>query len=140
MSCYAEYVVALRAKGYRLTPQRTLILEALFHQGNHMSVNEVYNDVHASDPRINRSTVYRALNFLTTQGLVTALHYNNSDTRYAAVKEQPHAHAICQQCGIVLSVDLSLLEQAMQHVTTHIGFEVMVGRLELPGLCKACAS
>jgi Fur family ferric uptake transcriptional regulator len=140
MSCYTGYIAALRAKGYRLTPQRTLVLEALFHHGEHMSVNEVYDYVHAHSAPVNRSTVYRALHFLTTQGLVTALHYHHNDTRYAAVKEQPHAHAICQACGVVTPVDLTLLEPAMRHITRQLGFQVMAGRLELPGLCQACAS
>lgn len=140
MSCYESYIQELRATGHRLTPQRVLILEALFHHGEHMTVDDVYHYVQSHNTRVNLSTIYRSLNFLTAQGLVTELHRSTGDTIYAAVKEKPHAHAVCQRCGDVLHVDATLLQNAIAQVAALTGFQVMVGNVELPGLCQACAS
>jgi Fur family ferric uptake transcriptional regulator len=140
MSCYETYIQELRSTGHRLTPQRVLILEALFHHGEHMTVDEVYHYVQSHNTRVNLSTIYRSLNFLTAQGLVTELHPGTGNTLYAAVKEKPHAHAVCQRCGMVLHVDATLLQTAMAQVAASTGFQVMIGSVELPGLCQACAS
>lgn len=140
MSCYENYIQDLRSLGHRLTPQRVLILEALFHHGEHMTVDEVYHYVQSYNTRVNLSTIYRSLNFLTSQGLVTELHRGTGDTLYAAVKEKPHAHAVCQRCGVVQHVDANVLQAALAQIATLTGFQVMVGNIELPGLCQACAS
>jgi Fe2+ or Zn2+ uptake regulation protein len=140
MSCYENYIQELRATGHRLTPQRLLILEALFHHGDYMTVDEVYGYVQSHNTRVNLSTIYRSLNFLTSQGLVTELHRGAGDTLYAGVKEKPHAHAVCQRCGVVLHVDANVLQAAMAQVAALTGFQVMVGNVELPGLCQVCAS
>ena len=140
MSCYEGYINELRSLGFRLTPQRVLILEALFHDGDHLTVEDVYSYVRERNAKVNLSTVYRSLNFLASQGLVTELHRGTDPTLYAAVKEKPHAHAICQRCGMVLPVDASMLEPLLAQITSSNGFQVMLGRVELPGLCQSCAS
>jgi Fe2+ or Zn2+ uptake regulation protein len=42
MSCADEYTPQLRARGYRMTPQRLAILHVLHHSGGHLSPAEVY--------------------------------------------------------------------------------------------------
>lgn len=140
MSCYEGYINELRSLGFRLTPQRVLILEALFHDGEHLTVEDVYSYVHERNAKVNLSTVYRSLNFLASQGLITELHRGTDPTLYAAVKETPHAHAVCQRCGVVLPVDATMLEPVLAQITSLNGFQVMLGRVELPGLCQSCAS
>jgi Fe2+ or Zn2+ uptake regulation protein len=139
VACYNSYVQELRGLGFRLTPQRLLVLEALFHHGDYMTVDAIYQYVRARHERINRSTIYRSLSFLTLQGLTTELDRGAGETVYAAVKEAPHAHAVCQRCGTVLHVSATLLQGAMAQLRDANGFEVMVGNVTLPGLCQACA-
>jgi Fur family ferric uptake transcriptional regulator len=139
LACYESYVRELRELGYRLTPQRVLVLDALFHHGDHMTVDEIYEYVHVRNERVNRSTVYRSLHFLTAQGLVTVLERGSGETLYAAVKEAPHMHAVCQRCGAVLHVEAALLQSITATIRELNGFEVMVGNVQLPGLCHACA-
>ncbi len=140
MSCYETYIKTLRAGGRRLTPQRMLVLEALFHRGSYMTVEDVYRYVQSHHEGVNLSTIYRSLNFLTAEGLVTELHPAHGDTVYAAVKETPHAHAVCQRCGVVLSVDAAVLQSVIEQVEALNGFRVMVGNIELPGLCQVCTA
>ena len=57
MSCYQ----ILKEKGYRLTSQRLAILDVLHSSDKHLAAEDIYNQVRAKYPRINRSTVYRTL-------------------------------------------------------------------------------
>src|ERR1051326_1217739 len=75
----------LDARGYRLTPQRQLILEALFACANqppgtpaaspeptrHVTAEEIHAYIKERFPQINLSTVHRTLELLEELGLVT---------------------------------------------------------------------
>ena len=138
MSCYEVYIEDLRTMGYRLTPQRLMVLELLFHHSDYMTVDSIYQRVKAQYPKVNLSTIYRSVNFLAAKGLVTELHRGGDETLYAAVREKPHAHAICQHCGTVLHIEAAILQPAMAQVSRTLKFAVMLGSIELPGLCRDC--
>ncbi|GAH86214.1 unnamed protein product, partial [marine sediment metagenome] len=59
-----DIVRKLSEQGYRLTPQRLMILSAIENSDNHISAEEIYAQVVAKYPNINISTVYRTLELL----------------------------------------------------------------------------
>jgi len=60
----------LSEKGYRLTPQRLMILSAMESSHDHISAEEIYAQVAARYPNVNISTVYRTLELLKKLGRV----------------------------------------------------------------------
>lgn len=66
-----EIISKLGEKGYRLTPQRMMILSAIENSNDHISADEIYARVVAEYPYVNISTVYRTLELLKRLGLVT---------------------------------------------------------------------
>jgi len=66
-----DIVSKLSEQGYRLTPQRMMILSAIENSDDHISAEEIYAQVVAKYPHINISTVYRTLELLKQLGLVT---------------------------------------------------------------------
>ena len=73
---------ALRELGYRLTPQRMLILAALRDSDDHISAEEIHARVRAKYPHVNISTVYRTLELLKSLGLVTETDLGEGRVRY----------------------------------------------------------
>ncbi|MFM7212713.1 MAG: Fur family transcriptional regulator, partial [Actinomycetota bacterium] len=63
----------LRAQGYRITPQRQLVLEAVTRLG-HGTPEEILAEVQRQATGVNLSTVYRTLDVLEEVGLVTHAH------------------------------------------------------------------
>ena len=59
----------LRARGYRVTPQRQLVLEAVTKL-EHATPEEICADVQQTARGVNISTIYRALELLEDLGLV----------------------------------------------------------------------
>ena len=57
--------------GYRLTPQRMMVLSAIENSDDHISAEEIYAQVVAKYSHVNISTVYRTLELLKRLGLVT---------------------------------------------------------------------
>ncbi|NLT21127.1 MAG: transcriptional repressor, partial [Syntrophomonadaceae bacterium] len=49
----------LAARGYKITPQRRLILEALNDADRHLSADEVAAQVKKIEPSISLATIYR---------------------------------------------------------------------------------
>jgi Fur family ferric uptake transcriptional regulator len=58
------YIQALRNLGYRITPQREMIIEALAHSSHHVTAEEIYAQVHQRAKAVNIATVYRTLDLL----------------------------------------------------------------------------
>ena len=73
MTSSIDVATHLHTQGYRLTPQRQAILEAVRQAGDHVTPEQVYETVHTQQPAISRATIYRTLDFLCEQRLITAL-------------------------------------------------------------------
>src|SRR3974390_1510171 len=94
----------LRGRGYRVTPQRQLVLEAVTKL-EHASPEEIWADVQQTASGVNISTIYRTLELLEQLGLVTHTHLGHGAPRYHLAAEADHVHLVCQQCEQVNQVD-----------------------------------
>ncbi|GAA3051019.1 hypothetical protein GCM10020000_35180 [Streptomyces olivoverticillatus] len=63
----------LRRRGYRLTPQRQLVLEAV-DRLEHATPDDILTEVRKTAGGVNISTVYRTLELLEELGLVSHAH------------------------------------------------------------------
>ncbi len=88
----------LRIKGYRATPQRIAICDALWEAGSHPTVAEVHEYVAKRDPTISLATVYKTLQLFAEIGLATEMGFRGESTRYDP-ETGPHIHMICRNCG-----------------------------------------
>jgi Fur family ferric uptake transcriptional regulator len=59
-----ECAVQIREQGFRVTPQRLLLLDAICEGNGHTTFDEIYRRVRSKAPGINQATVYRTLDFL----------------------------------------------------------------------------
>ena len=66
-----QTVEILRQQGYRLTPQRLLVLSIVNDSNGHLGVNEVFRRAKESYPYLDIATVYRTLNLFKRLGVVT---------------------------------------------------------------------
>ena len=59
-----SYLQTLRKRGYRITPQREMIIEALAHSDHHVTAEQLYTQVHDRSRAVNLASVYRTLDLL----------------------------------------------------------------------------
>ena len=137
MSHHTGLIESVRARGYRLTPQREMILEAI-HAGGHMTVDDIYQRVHAKSPAVNLATVYRTLDLLKELRLVSAIDTGEGCVCYELSGAQPHHHLVCEQCGRTLELDSELLAPLEQELCKRYSFRVNLDHLALFGLCPKC--
>ncbi len=78
-----DWRARLRESGYRLTPQRELILQAVERLG-HATPDEVLAEVRKQSTAVNASTVYRTLEVLEELGLIRHAHLSDRAPTYHA--------------------------------------------------------
>ncbi|HEY8491880.1 MAG TPA: transcriptional repressor [Dehalococcoidia bacterium] len=138
MSCEPETVQTLRRSGYRLTPQRMLITSAVRHAGRHVTAGEILEQVQASYPYVDISTIYRTLAVLKDLGLVAETSLGGNEARYEWLGATRHHHLICRRCGSVTSLDHSYMENLGAEILEDYGFRPDLDHFAIFGLCAGC--
>ena len=134
MSC-AE---TLRERGYRLTPQRIMVVEALHGADNHISAEEIFESLRAKYPYANISTVYRTLELLKELGLAAEIDMGDGIMRYHVKEKGRHHHLICNKCGKVTDLSESELFPLEKILFKQFGFKADITHLAIFGLCADC--
>lgn len=134
-----EAAQALRAAGYRVTPQRLIIHSTLVGLRRHVGAEELLEAVDRKLPNVSLPTVYSALDALEDAGLVRRVSAGQGRALYDT-RPADHHHLVCRRCGAVedLDADVSLagaLAAAGQHGFTPDGAEVVIR-----GLCAECSA
>jgi Fur family transcriptional regulator, ferric uptake regulator len=133
-----DWRATLRERGYRLTPQRELILNAVDTLG-HATPDEVHAEVRKHSDAVNISTVYRTLEVLEELGLVRHAHLTDRAPTYHSVTDHEHFHLVCRECHRVISVAPDVLRPLLDRLSADHGFTVDVGHLTVFGTCDAHA-
>ncbi len=129
----------LRASGYRVTPQRQLVLEAVASL-EHATPEEICAEVRQTARGVNVSTVYRTLELLEQLGLVKHSHIHHGAPTYHLTQGAQHVHLVCRRCEQVTEVDQSAVTPLVAALEEHQGFLTDVGHLTVFGLCAGCRS
>lgn len=132
-----DYIQALREKGYRVTPQRLIVLDAICDIGGHAEISEIMARVNYLDNSIDKSTVYRAIDVLCDVGLVVATELDNQ-TRVYNVVGSDHHHLVCQSCGGIITISDCDLQSLLHDIQAKYGFQIQDEHLAFQGLCKTC--
>ena len=140
MACEQVFIQQLRDHGFRLTPQREMVLSVMHQVEGFTTVEEIYGRVQKLSSSVDVSTVYRTLDLLQEFNLVAAVDPGDGQRRYELLGlHGPHIHLVCQSCGQVAGVDLAVARPLAQQLKEQYGFEVDTDHLSLNGLCRECA-
>jgi Fur family ferric uptake transcriptional regulator len=134
----ALWQAELRARGYRLTPQRQLVLEAVGEIG-HATPEEIATAVRRTASGLNISTVYRTLELLEELGLVRHTHLGHGAPTYSVAGDDDHVHLVCRDCDAVEEASTELVTGVVARLAEEKGFTVDVGHFALFGRCRACS-
>ena len=134
-----DWQSTLRAKGYRLTPQRELVLRAVDRLG-HATPDEILGAVRQESQAVNISTVYRTLELLEELGLVRHAHITDRAPTYHSAARPAHVHLVCRECKGITEVAPETVEPMTRAVRERYGFVTDVGHLSVFGTCAKCAT
>lgn len=137
MSCASEYAPQLRARGFRMTPQRMAILHVLRHEGTHLSPAAVYKKARIQLPGLTEPTVYRTLEFLADIALVRPSYSSTGHLTYE-IAGNDHHHIVCRICGSEIEVEHTLLESLYRILETTSGYRSINSHVTFFGVCPKC--
>src|SRR5436190_23391481 len=95
---------ALRAAGYRVTPQRLVVHRTMVELDRHVGAEELLEAVGERLPNVSLPTVYAALEALENAGLVRRVPSSRGHALYDPRVAQHH-HLVCRRCGAVEDLD-----------------------------------
>ena len=127
----------LHSLGYRLTPQRQFVLQAVEKLG-HATPDEILAEVQSQSSAVNVSTVYRTLEVLEELGLVRHAHLSDRAPTYHSISDHEHFHLVCRNCDRVMSVDPDVVAPFAERLRAEQGFVIDVGHLAIFGMCVEC--
>ena len=127
----------LRARGYRVTPQRQLVLEAVARLG-HATPEDVGAEVRQAARGVNISTIYRTLELLEQLGMVTHAHLGHGAPTYHLAVDADHVHLVCRSCGKITEVSPDSVRPLVTALNEEQDFETDVGHLTVVGRCGQC--
>src|SRR5690554_1361559 len=101
MPYFEDIKMRLKAKDYKMTPQRKIIIEVFaLNMEKHLSAEDVFQLVKKTHPEIGLATVYRTLDLLAELGILKKMNFGDGKFRYEFCQEDDHHHhhLICLEC------------------------------------------
>jgi Fur family transcriptional regulator, ferric uptake regulator len=140
MSCHKATLERLQQQGIRVTVQRSIILEDLFHSPGHRTAEAIYQHVSDRLPGLNLATVYRTLELLRDAGLIVVYPRKEGVTEFELVRTggDLHHHLICRRCGTEYALDAEPVEALKAAIADRFGFHADLDHIAITGLCARC--
>ena len=135
MSC----ITILKEKGFKLTPQRRLILEFIHDNESHLTAEEIIKFVDARAPGVDKSTVYRTLDLLEESGCVLKSEIGGHFI-YHHAEDGHHHHLVCRSCGKSIDCNEDIFSEIKNILARQYGFQADLKHMMVSGLCKECKS
>ncbi len=130
----------LKDGGLKHSAVRDVVVEEFLRAGAHVSIEGLLERVRARVPATGYSTVYRTLRLLEAQGFATARDFGGAHTLFEPADVHHHDHLVCVRCGAVREFEDPEIEKLQERAAQRLGFRLTSHRLELYGVCAACAS
>ena len=121
-----------------LTKQRQAVLRAIRESKKHLTANEVFENARRILPGISFATVYNSLNYLKKKELIGEVQFGKDASRYDRKLKQ-HDHALCNECGELVDLEIPLPEGLLEEAARRSNFEPESIELTLRGLCPECS-
>ena len=126
-------------KKVQLTPVRRRVLEILLEGHRAMGAYEVLDHLRTEGLGSQPPVAYRALDFLTTHGLVHRIERLNAFVA-CSTPHQDHAPTflICKSCSSIAEIPTPRAGRVVRNAANELGFEVDRMVVEAEGTCPSC--
>jgi Fur family ferric uptake transcriptional regulator/Fur family peroxide stress response transcriptional regulator len=120
-----------------LTKQRRAVLQVIREADAHLTAIEVFQHARGLMPGISFATVYNSLRYLKNEGMIGEVRFGADCTRYDRKLER-HDHALCNVCGKLVDIQLSMPDALIKEAARRSKFEPGSIELTLRGRCPDC--
>lgn len=113
------------------------------NRSRHMTAEEVFEGMRHDGSNIGRTTVYRHLDRLYSQGVVRRFLTGDGSAacfQYIDSREDCHSHyhLRCNSCGKLIHTECDFLNELAGHVSDEHGFTLDPEKTVIYGICSEC--
>jgi Fur family ferric uptake transcriptional regulator len=131
----------LKKKGFKSTLLRRKLIDIFLSKNFPISVPEILDLLRLENLEVNKTSVYREIEFLIDQQLIRQIDLRERGKRYEFDLRNHHHHLICIKCNLIedfeLDQDLDVTEKKIKEAKN---FTVLNHSLEFFGICKNCST
>jgi Fur family transcriptional regulator, ferric uptake regulator len=138
----ASLKAELNEKGWRMTPQRELILSIFqdLPEGEHLSAEDLHALLEQQDSGVSLSTVYRTVKMMARMGIVRELELAEGHKYYELNQPSPHHHhhLVCVRCSKTIEFKSDSILKVGAKAAEKEGFQLLDCQLLLHAVCPKC--
>lgn len=137
-----SFITKLQDSGDRITPARGAIVDIFANSPGPLSVETIRKTLAKRKLLVNKTTVYREIDFLLGRGLIRPVHLDDSTKYYELVTDSHHHHVVCTGCSKFVDVETEGIEEYLEKLekklAKKINFSSVRHSLEFFGECGDC--
>jgi len=126
-----------KARGLRITHQRTEIFKALLKHPHHPTTEDVFNQLRKYLKTISLDTVYRTIATFEEYGLIRKVYHTDSATRFDA-NISKHHHLVCSNCNKIEDFYWPEFDRMKPPKSVSHWSRIEVKQVVINGLCSSC--
>jgi len=131
---FEDLLEELRNKNIRLSHQRLKVLEYMYNNRTHPTVDEIYRNLRNEIPTLSKTTVYNTLDTLIEAELVRIINIEDNEARYD-IDTSNHGHFKCESCGAIYDFKINLDFLDIKELKD---FMISSKEINFKGICKNC--
>lgn len=130
-------LVALKARNFKVTAPRLLILEVIGSFQGEFTLNQLIDKLNAANQKVGVASIFRTVKLLTELNLLQRIHSADGCHRYTLEAEHHH-QIVCRSCGQQTEFGGCELEDLAKTIEGATGFRLDGHWLEFFGHCANC--
>ena len=129
---------SFRDSGHKITNVRKEIVHIFFQAKKPLTAQEIIKKLKLKNIIVNKTTVYRELQFLHHNDFLVKVHIKPHETSYEYKGLIHHHHLVCESCGKIDNITNCLAKELEINILKTRGFKVERHSLEFYGICSDC--
>lgn len=140
MNILETHLARWKEQGYRMTKNRTALLELFLKEEHPLCTEEVQKKLKRSRVNANISTLYRELDFLQKEAVIQEVKLQEKKRFFELSFKEHHHHLVCTKCDNIQEMEMDKELEALERRLERKGkFKIKSHLLEFFGLCAKCS-
>ncbi|MDR0982017.1 MAG: transcriptional repressor [Culturomica sp.] len=129
----------LEINNLRKTAERYAILEEIYSNSGHFTIESMYENIMKNNYRVSTGTLYNNMRLFVKLGLVVKHVFKGNKSQYEnAHNTVKHDHLVCTECGRMEEFPYTEVQETLNDISSKRGFTMENHILYLHGICREC--